>query len=91
MSKFYTTKNISETLELEILIKIYELITRMGGEVDYLQVFDVEDKNLTHSQEVPKYNQEYELGRKYNDCKIFAIRTDEVNNIYWTVMYAEEY
>ena len=91
MSKFYTTKNISETLELEILIKIHELIIRMEGEVDYLQVFDIEDKNLTHSQEVPRYKKEHELGRKYNDCKIFAIRTDEINNSYWTVMYAEEY
>lgn len=91
MSKFYTTKHISETLDLKVLIKIYELITRMSGEIDYLQVFDIEDDLLIHSQEIPQYKMEYPLGKKYSDCKIFAIRTEEEDRSYWTVMYAEEY
>ena len=91
MSQIYVTNNINQNLDLRILTFITEQISHMDKKVDYLQVFDLEDEKLTHSSEVPEYKKVYPLGKKYGDCKIFAIRTDETKRSYWTVMYAEEY
>lgn len=91
MNQIYITNNINQNLDLRILTFITEQISHMDKKVDYLQVFDLEDEILTHSSEEPEYKKVYPLGRKYSDCKIFAIRTDETKRSFWTVMYAEEY
>jgi len=91
MSQIYVTNNINQNLDLRILTFITDQISHMDKKVDYLQVFDLEDEKLTHSSEAPEYKKVYPLGKKYGDCKIFAIRTDEIKRSYWTVMYAEEY
>jgi hypothetical protein len=89
--KFYTTKAIAETLDMRLLINIQTLISSMGSSADYLQVFQVEGDKLIHSQEVPEIRHEYTLSKKYKDCKIFAIRTEEEKNTYWTILYSYEY
>lgn len=89
--EFYMTKEISENLDKKLLMLIYKIILKMKGEVDYLQVFTVEGRKLTHTQEVPVYKKVYPLRRKHESCKIFAIRTDEKARSYWTLLYAHEY
>lgn len=91
MNQIYVTHNINQNLDLRILTFITGEISQMDKKSDYLQVFDLEDEILTHSSEEPEYRKTYPLGRKYGDCKIFAIRTAEEKRSYWTVMYAEEY
>lgn len=91
MSQIYVTHNINQNLDLRILTFITDEISHMDKRVDYLQVFDLEDEILTHSSEQPEYRKIYPLGRKYGDCKIFAIRTEEEKRSYWTIMYSEEY
>lgn len=91
MNQIYVTNNINQSLDLRVLTFITGEISHMDKTVDYLQVFDIEGETLTHSSEKPEYTKVYPLGRKYNDCKIFAIRTQEEKRSYWTVLYAEEY
>ena len=89
--KFYTTKAIAETLDMRLLINIQALVSSMGSKADYLQIFRIEGNKLIHSQEVPETNYEYRLNKKYSDCKIFAIRTEDEKSTYWTIMFADEY
>lgn len=88
---FYTTRTVMETLDFKLLTNIAAIISSLTGEVDYLQVFHIKGNTMVHSQEVPEMRYEYTLSKKYEDCKIFAIRTDEEKKSYWTIMYAEEY
>lgn len=90
--KFYVTNGINENLDMRIVIYIQTLIATMEMvEIDYLQVFDISGNTLIHSQEVPEYTKEYRLSKKYEDEKIFCIRTTEEKSSYWTIMFASEY
>ncbi len=89
--EFYMTKEISENLDKKLLMLIHKIILKMKGEVDYLQVFKVEEGKLTHTQEVPVYRRIYPLSQKHESCTIFAIRTEEKDRSYWTLLYAHEY
>lgn len=90
--KFYVTKEINESLDIRLVIQVQTLITTIQiEEVDYLQIFEIEDDTLTHRQEIPEYKKEYRLNKSYKDEKLFCIRTDEPEQSYWTLMYAREY
>jgi len=89
--KFYTTKAVAETLDINLLINIQTLIFTMEVDTDYLQSFNIEGNKLTHSQEIPEYSKEYRLSKKYKDEKIFVIRTEEEKHSYWTIMFCYEY
>lgn len=89
--KFYVTKEVNERLDIKIVIYIQTIIATMEVEIDYLQVFDISRNILTHSQEVPEYEMEYRLSKKYEDERLFCIRTDEEKKSYWTLMFSSEY
>ena len=89
--KFYVTKEVNERLDIKIVIYIQTMIATMDVEIDYLQVFDISGNILTHSQEVPEYEREYRLSKKYEDERLFCIRTDEDKKSYWTLMFSSEY
>lgn len=91
MNQIYSTNNIIQNLNFRILTFITDQISNIRKTADYLQVFEVKGDTLIHSSEKPKYEKNYPLGRKYDDCKIFAMRTDELKRSYWTVMFAEDY
>ena len=98
--KRYITIGVAETIDIEIQIFLFELIDELVQskvEIDYLQVFKLEmiRKNLehnlkvTHSQEVPDYNQEYFINVNTPiDAKIFVI---DDGQSYVTMLLAEEY
>lgn len=90
-NKFYVTKEVNERLDMKIVIYIQTIIATMEVEIDYLQVFDISGNILTHSQEVPEYEREYRLSKKYEDERLFCIRTDEEKKSYWTLMFSSEY
>ena len=75
--KFYVTKWINESLDMRLIIYIQTLIATLEVDTDYLQVFDISENTLIHSQEEPEYSREYRLSKKYKDEKVFCIRTDE--------------
>lgn len=89
--EFYVTKGINEKLDIRMVIYIQTLIETMEVEKDYLQVFNISDDTLIHTQEEPDYRKEYRLSKKYKDEKLFCIRTKDINSSYWTLMYANEY
>ncbi|GLI57314.1 hypothetical protein PM10SUCC1_28280 [Propionigenium maris DSM 9537] len=88
---FYITKNVGDSLDGKLLIYIQSLIESMNVEKDYLQVFEISGNTLTHSQEEPEYSKEYKLNEKYENGKLFCIRTAEEESSFWTLMFAYEY
>lgn len=94
----YITRGINEKLDLRLQLILWNMIDNLkeeGKELDYLQVFKVrkhEEKiMIEHSQEVPKYKENYVL--TLNDIevneiiKVFVIDNED----YSTMMLAEEY
>ncbi len=76
MNKFnshrYVTRGVYNSIPVEVQILLWQAIDKIVAsetDVDYLQVFKleskvVEDKNqliITHTQEVPKYKEVYEI------------------------------
>lgn len=94
----YITRGINKKLDLRLQFILWNMIDSLkeeGNELDYLQVFKVrkckEKIMIEHSQEVPKYKENYVL--ILNDIeinefiKVFVID----NGDYSTMMLAEEY
>ena len=91
----YITSGVNEQVSIDIQLfcwQCYEVI-KARGKYDYLQVFELkqvgEDRQqIEHRQELPEYNQVYQL-RSINpiDQKIFIIDEGE----YATMLLAEEY
>lgn len=99
-NKRYMTREVSETLGLELQLILWGLIDSLmasGQEVDYLQVFEcklVKDARgrkiqaITHRQEVPEYSRtHYYLVDRPINGKLFAIDS----NGYSTLMFDREY
>ncbi len=94
----YITRGINEELDLRLQLILWNMIDNLkeeGKELDYLQVFKVrkhEEKiMIEHSQEVPKYKENYVLDLnniEINEIiKVFVIDSED----YSTMMLAEEY
>ncbi len=94
----YITRGINEELDLRLQRILWNMIDNLkeeGKELDYLQVFKVrkhEEKiMIEHSQEVPKYKENYVLDLnniEINEIiKVFVIDSED----YSTMMLAEEY
>lgn len=88
---FYVTREINNTFDMRLIIYIQTLIDTLEVDTDYPQIFDISENTLIHSQEEPEYLKEYQLSKKYEDGKLFCIRTDEGKSSYWTLMFAHEY
>lgn len=94
----YITRGINEELDLRLQRILWNMIDNLkeeGKELDYLQVFKVrkhEEKiMIEHSQEVPKYKENYVLDLnniEINEIiKVFVIDSED----YSTMMLADEY
>lgn len=89
----YVTRGVMDSLEIPIQIFLWEIIDKLEGEKDYLQVFELkqigEDRiKIIHSQEVPGYRREYIIrGQIEKNLKIFAIDSGE----YSTLLKSSEY
>ncbi|WP_300359390.1 hypothetical protein [Fusobacterium sp.] len=97
MRTVFMTQQIREKLDIRALLMIVSILKSKESEnsedLDYLQVFEFEDKKLINRQEEPQLVNVYPL--EYNnlkDCKIWAVMgLDEVIGEYWTIMYPDEY
>ena len=91
----YITSGVNEQISIDIQLfcwYCYEVV-KATGKYDYLQVFELKQvgedtQQIEHRQEVPEYNQVYQL-RSINpiEQKIFIIDEGE----YATMLLAEEY
>jgi hypothetical protein len=91
-SNRYATARVSEEVPFELQLFMWMCIDGLGGEADYLQVFELtatpEVQRIVHTQEQPEYRQEYLIKcDKPLSAKIFVI--DDVE--YATMLFAEEY
>ena len=97
MEKIYMTRNISENLDLRILTSVMALLNNKvlktkKEDMDYLQIFEINNNKLIHSQEQPKQSKEYNLAGHFKDIKVWAVRgEDEKSGEYWTIMFPEDY
>ena len=94
----YITRGINEKLDIRLQILLWDLIDSLkekNQELDYLQVFNIGNKDkeivIEHSQEVPKYKAKYGLNNDeiifQGNIKVFVIDDTEHS----TMMLAEEY
>ena len=93
--KRYITCGIKDQVPMDIQLfcwQCYEKV-KASGEYDYLQVFELkqvgeQDQQIEHRQEVPKYNQVYQLRAIHPiNQKIFIIDEEETT----IMLLAEEY
>lgn len=93
--KRYITNGVHEQIPLDLQLFCWQCYERVkvAGEYDYLQVFELkqvgeQEQQIEHRQEVPEYNQVYQLKAIHPiNQKIFII--EEGN--YVTMLLAEEY
>lgn len=91
-NKHFITCGTNETVSPLLQSIMWELITQLPVEKDYLQVFSLSVDNgkqkIKHSQEVPEYTKEYvfDIGLPITE-KIFVI-DDETHS---TMLLASEY
>jgi hypothetical protein len=90
----YVTRGIQERLSFELQMVLWDLIEKLEGEKDYLQVFTLKSMDevsisVIHSQECPNYSETYRLSPMKPMCdeKVFVIDNGE----YSTMLFAEEY
>ena len=94
----YITRGANEKLDLRLQLILWSMIDKLdeeGKKLDYLQVFRIrkceEGVVIEHSQEVPEYKEKYVLTLEdievEGDIKVFVIDDD----VYSTMMLAEEY
>ena len=97
MEKIYMTRHISENLDLRLLTSVMALLNNKilktrEEDLDYLQIFEIKNNKLIHSQEQPKQSKEYNLVGNFKDTKVWAVRgEDERVGEYWTIMFPEDY
>ena len=67
--KKYTTRTIAKTVDIRIQMFLWDLINKMDGEIDYFQIFEIEENKdnirIIHRQEKPEYEKEYILNNEY--------------------------
>jgi hypothetical protein len=92
--KRYLTRGIHEHLDITLQIILWQMIERLEIEVDYLQVFEIEQLpnsmlKIIHKQEVPEYRSTVIFPGEIQSrkLKIFVIDDHE----YSTMLLAEEY
>lgn len=96
MRTVFMTQQIREKLDIRALLMIVSILKSKESEnsedLDYLQVFEFEDKKLINRQEEPQLVNVYPLEYNLKNCKVWAVMgLDEVIGEYWTIMYPDEY
>ena len=98
------TRTIAKTVDIRIQMFLWDLINKMDGEIDYFQIFEIEENKdnirIIHKQEEPEYEKEYILNNEYILKSYYANDSNEEfertiyaidNGEYATMLYAEEY
>lgn len=97
----YITRGIYENVDVRLQLMLWEMIEILRSkyiELDYLQIFNISNRNgkiiIEHSQEVPEYKVKYSLDIKdinlNEDIKIYVINSGEEKAIL-TMLLTEEY
>lgn len=92
-NKRFITRGIQCKIPLGLQIIIWQLVDSLKIEKDYLQIFELDERNgmqrLIHKQEQPPYKREYlfNLGIPAIHVKIYIIDSDE----YSTMLLSSEY
>ena len=91
--KRYLTRGIDETIPLELQLFMWNAIDNMPAPKDYLQIFELTQKDdvqyILHKSEQPEYEMKYILTtvEKPAIARIYCIDSEE----YCTMLLAEEY
>ena len=91
--KRYLTRGIDETIPLELQLFMWNAIDNMPAPKDYLQIFELTQKDdvqyILHKSEQPEYEMKYIIPAVENavNAKIYVIDSEE----YCTMLLAEEY
>ena len=91
--KRYLTRGANEAIPLELQIFMWTAIDKMPAPKDYLQVFELTQKDgvqyILHKSEQPAYEMTYIIPTIENavNAKIYVIDSEE----YCTMLLAEEY
>jgi hypothetical protein len=91
----FLTRGINNEIPLSMQIFLWERVDALSEPKDYLQIFELSEKNgmqkLIHKQEEPEYRAEYlisdETPDKAIEAKIYVVDDGE----YCTMLLAEEY
>lgn len=90
----YLTKGVKEQVSIPLQITLWSMIEKLEIEVDYLQIFEIEQLansqlSITHKQEEPEYQSITILPGviQSNKIKIYVIDDHE----YATMLLADEY
>lgn len=97
----YITSSLNSEMTDELRIHLLALLEtariKLDGDLDYLQVFKIKNKQgkveITHTQEVPEYKKVVEADKVVmRDCTIFWISDEDENGVeHSTLMLAEDY
>lgn len=89
----FITNKIYINLDIRLLIKIISLLKNSKiKNLDYLQIFELKNNMLIHSQEIPSILFTYNLEEKFDNVEIWAIQNKDIlNKDYWTILYPDEY
>lgn len=94
--KRYLTRGVANDIPLLVQLAMWQILDeaiQAGQEMDYLQVFQLSDKDgyqqISYSQEVPPVNKQicFRSGEKPVTAKVFVIDSEE----YVTMLLSEEY
>ena len=90
----YLTKGVKEQVSIPLQITLWSMIEKLEIEVDYLQIFEIEQLansqlSIIHKQEEPEYQSTTILPGviQSNKIKIYVIDDHE----YSTMLLADEY
>ena len=88
-NRIFMTKTVKAEIPWDLILFIVSIVQNMPKdiEVDYLQVIDIQNNTLIHTQEIPEYKKSYTLLTTINRCKLFFIDSGE----YSTLMFNHEY
>ena len=90
----YLTREVADRVPVEIQILMWELVEKIDGERDYLQVFELipngrEFVEIIHKQEIPEFTFSYIIKNVGIETKMKLYIID--NGQYSTMMFSHEY
>ncbi|MGL6106857.1 DUF960 family protein [Romboutsia sp.] len=90
----YLTREVADRVPIEIQILMWNLVEKIEGEKDYLQVFEVipngrEFVEIIHKQEIPEFTFSYIVKNTGIETKMKLYIID--NGQYSTMMFSHEY
>ena len=90
----YLTREVADRVPVEIQILMWDLVEKIEGKKDYLQVFEVKPNGhefveIIHKQEIPEFTSSYIIKNVGIETKMKLYIID--NGEYSTMMFTHEY